>query len=107
MDIQTINKPLNSFLREVRKKVCVDRVIVYGSYPNGSATTGSDIDVAVVSDDFGKISRSNRLRILDQAARFIRPEIVAVGLTEDELEKAPEGTIIGQIKTTGMQWSPA
>src|SRR3990170_1433462 len=34
--------------------ISVDRVILYGSYARGGARTDSDIDIAVVSKDFGK-----------------------------------------------------
>lgn len=49
--IRTIKK----FVRALRQEgISVERVILYGSYAKGKARADSDIDVAVVSEDFGK-----------------------------------------------------
>ncbi|MCC6545301.1 MAG: nucleotidyltransferase domain-containing protein [Nitrospirae bacterium] len=49
--IRTIKK----FIRALKHEgISVDRVILYGSYAKGKARTDSDIDIAVVSKDFGK-----------------------------------------------------
>lgn len=49
--IRTIKK----FVRALRQEgISVERVILYGSYAKGKARADSDIDVAVVSKDFGK-----------------------------------------------------
>jgi len=49
--IRTIKK----FIRALKHEgISVDKVILYGSYAKGKARTDSDIDVAVVSKDFGK-----------------------------------------------------
>src|SRR3990172_2095115 len=49
--IRTIKK----FIRALKHEgISVNRVILYGSYAKGKARTDSDIDVAVVSKDFGK-----------------------------------------------------
>ena len=49
--IRVIKKFVNALKRE---GITIDRVILYGSYAKGNARFDSDIDVAVISKDFGK-----------------------------------------------------
>lgn len=52
--IQVI-KTIKKFIRALEHEgISVERVILYGSYAKGKARADSDIDVAVVSKDFGK-----------------------------------------------------
>lgn len=48
-------KTIKKFMRALKHEgISVERVILYGSYAKGKARADSDIDVAVVSKDFGK-----------------------------------------------------
>jgi predicted nucleotidyltransferase len=73
-----------------RKGISVNRIILFGSYSKGTATQDSDVDVAIISDDFtGKT-------IFERAALTKEPEILTikkylipldiVTLTPEELE---------------------
>ncbi len=48
---QIILKFLNAI---ISKGIHIEKVILYGSYASGKAHEDSDIDLAVVSSDFGK-----------------------------------------------------
>ncbi|MDP4011460.1 MAG: nucleotidyltransferase domain-containing protein [Candidatus Roizmanbacteria bacterium] len=48
MDTQKIKKPLNTFVKIATKVVSVDKIILYGSFARGDASTWSDIDVVVI-----------------------------------------------------------
>jgi len=55
MDKRKAVKLINTFARELKKRgISVDHIILYGSYASGRVRPDSDIDVAVVSRDFGK-----------------------------------------------------
>ncbi len=46
---------INKFVKELRRrKIKVAKVILYGSRASGKAHEYSDIDVAIISPDFGK-----------------------------------------------------
>jgi predicted nucleotidyltransferase len=46
---------IGDFVKAVKKEgIRVDKVILYGSYAHGRERKDSDIDVAIVSRDFGK-----------------------------------------------------
>ena len=56
---RTINKDvldsINKFIKEIKKKYNVTTIILFGSYAKGTENENSDIDIAVVSDDFDDI----------------------------------------------------
>ncbi len=56
---RTINKDIidsiNKFKVEIEKRYNVTAIILFGSYAKGTANEDSDIDIAVVSDDFEDI----------------------------------------------------
>src|SRR4030065_561538 len=55
MDKYQIIRTIKKLIRPLKHEgISVDRVILYGSYAKGKARTDSDIDIAVISKDFGK-----------------------------------------------------
>ena len=55
MDKSQVVKIITKFVRALKDAgISVDRIILYGSYAKGAARLDSDIDIAVVSKDFGK-----------------------------------------------------
>ena len=104
MDINQVRDQLTDFLTKVSQTIPVDEMIVFGSYARGTATQASDVDVIIISDDFKGIRSDKRFKILDTAARFIRPEIVAAGFTREELDKARQFSIVGQARHAGVRF---
>jgi predicted nucleotidyltransferase len=84
----------------------VSRFVLFGSCALGKATETSDIDVAVVSENFKDINLLKRLELIGQAlakARIFEP-IEALGYTEEEFASKGQGTFIGdEIKSKGIQ----
>jgi len=55
MDKSQVLKIIKAFVKALKDAgISVDRVILYGSHAKGVARLDSDIDIAVVSKDFGK-----------------------------------------------------
>ena len=56
---RTINKDIensiNKFIEEIKKQYNVTAIILFGSYAKGTENEDSDIDIAVISDDFEDI----------------------------------------------------
>lgn len=66
----TINDSLQRFLELLRRRLPqIEAVYLYGSQARGTATTWSDIDVAVVSSAFGPDLFKDRLMLLRLAAQ--------------------------------------
>ncbi len=56
---KTINKDvlniINKFISEIKKQYNVTTIILFGSYAKGTENENSDIDIAIISDDFDDI----------------------------------------------------
>jgi len=56
---KTINKEIvssiNKFIEEIKKHYNIAAVILFGSYAKGTENEDSDIDIAIISDDFEDI----------------------------------------------------
>lgn len=50
-----VNESLERYIEKVKKYYDVKCVILFGSYAKGTNTKDSDIDIAIVSDDFEDI----------------------------------------------------
>lgn len=93
-----------NYVKELQKKIPVQKVILFGSYAYGRPTKGSDIDIAVVSDNFKKMDDIKRIMFLSDYARRIKSvvDVDPIGFTEDELEKADYFEIGGEIVEKGI-----
>ena len=52
---QEIMDSVNKFIEEFKKRYNVTAIILFGSYAKGTENEDSDIDIAVISDDFEDI----------------------------------------------------
>jgi len=87
-----------------RTGVRVKRIILYGSCALGLSGEDSDIDLVVISDDFGKMDLWERLTLLGQAAAILKKPIEALGYTEGEFISEGEGSFIGdEVKSKGVE----
>lgn len=102
-----ITKTLEKFKSALQAQgIKVSRIILFGSCASAKAKEGSDIDVAVVSENFKDMNLLKRLELIGLAlakARITEP-IEALGYTEEELASKGEGTFLGdEIKLKGVQ----
>ena len=63
----------------------VERVYLFGSYKDGTAREGSDIDLVIISRDWDRYDYLERLRLLGVAAARILEPVEAQGFTPEEL----------------------
>ncbi len=75
------------------KGIRIHKLVLYGSYAQGKATEGSDIDVLVISDDFLGKSYWERIEILSDAIYEVFEPIEAVALTNEEWEKGERAVV--------------
>ena len=104
-DIKTADKSI------IQKYICnleslgisIQKVIVFGSYANGTFTKDSDIDIAVISNEFEKMRLWDKAKYLGRAARGIPYPIEAIGVSPSEFEKSRQGTLIDEVKRNGIE----
>jgi len=86
--------------------VRVERVILFGSHTAGTARPDSDIDVAVVSPDFGR-DRFEESKVLFQTAWRIDPRIEPVPIASGALERDTWQPLLHEITTKGLVLYPS
>ncbi len=90
---------LRELLRE--KSIHFDGAILFGSRAKGNHRPDSDIDLAIVSRDFGK-SRFHESSLLNVLAYQCIPYCDAVPVAlEDYLDPCPDSPILFEIKKNG------
>jgi len=85
-----------------RKGIRVERVLLFGSYASGKDCANSDLDVAIVSPDFGK-DRFEEGKMLFQIAWRIDPRIEPIPISSESYEKDTWIPLIYEIKQKGIE----
>ncbi|MFH1829293.1 MAG: nucleotidyltransferase domain-containing protein, partial [Pseudomonadota bacterium] len=67
----------------LKKRIHVQRVILFGSYARGNPRPWSDIDLAIISPDFHGGTEQDHL-LLAEIARRITPQIEAIPYLPDD-----------------------
>ena len=98
VDIQHI---IGQFVSELQKHIRVQKVILYGSYAHGNQGEWSDIDLAIISDDFKRMKQVKRAELLALAHMNSDAAIEPIGYTLEEYKNASHLTFLGEIKRTG------
>ncbi len=102
-----ITKTLKGFKSALEAEgIKVNRIILFGSYAKRRPRRESDIDVAIISENFKGMNLLRRLETIGLAlakARIMEP-IEAIGYTEEEFASKGEGTFIGEeVKSKGVE----
>jgi predicted nucleotidyltransferase len=97
--IKVLNKKkmlIERFLQRVKKEINVERVILFGSTVQGKQRRWSDIDLAIISDDFKRVNNFERLVMLGKLAWYAdATEIEALGYSKDEYKNATKLDFLG------------
>jgi uncharacterized protein len=94
---------IKEFVKAVKRKgITIDRVILYGSYAKGNVRPDSDIDVAVISKDFGK-DRVEEGMVLFRIAGKIDPRLEPVPFSTKMYEDDTWIPLIHEIREKGEE----
>lgn len=88
--------------RLLEKGVNFQRIILFGSYAANTETRNSDIDVAVVSEDFGKDRFEERV-LLSKIAYYVDARIEPHPVSLKDFTEESWQTIIHEIKLKGTE----
>ncbi len=106
-----MDKELSQIIEDVRfaletEELHITKIILFGSYAKGTADEQSDIDIAVVSDDFKGMNLLERLEFIGIAlakAKIMEPVEVRA-YTEEEFAAKGAGSFVGdEIKAKGVE----
>jgi predicted nucleotidyltransferase len=84
------------------KGIRVEKAVLYGSYASGNVHTGSDLDLAIISPDFGK-NRFEEGKMLLQIAWRIDPRLEPIPISSESYEKDTWVPLIYEIKEKGIE----
>ncbi len=90
----------------VEKGITVEKIILYGSYAKGKARPDSDIDIAVVSRDFGK-DRTEEGMLLFRIAGEIDARLEPVPISLESYKNDTWVPLIYEIRTKGIELKAA
>lgn len=102
-----IIEQVKKFVKELkREKIKIAKVILYGSRVSGKAHKDSDIDVAIVSPDFGKDRFREGVRLFEIATK-VDARIEPVPISVKSYEKDTWIPLIYEIRTKGVELKAA
>jgi predicted nucleotidyltransferase len=99
-DKNLIQGKIEQFIEQVNQHVTVDKVILYGSWVNGTPTEYSDIDLAVFSPDFGK-HKLKELQLLSRLAWEVDVAIEAIPYSTEQFLSDDPTKFVYKIIQTG------
>jgi len=103
MDKKQALKIIRKYVRRLRQEgILVDRVILYGSFAAGRERRDSDIDVAIVSRDFGK-DRVEEGIVLYRIAGKVDARLEPIPISVEAYEKDTWIPLIYEIKAKGQE----
>jgi predicted nucleotidyltransferase len=95
-------KEVKRFINRVKKEIKIDKVILFGSFAEKRQSEWSDIDLAIISDDFKKMNHFERMVYLGKLAWWADAvSVEALGYTLDEYKNATKLDFLDEIKRTG------
>ena len=80
----------------------VEKAVLYGSYASGNVHAGSDLDLAIVSPDFGK-DRFEEGKMLLRIAWRVDPRIEPVPISSESYENDTWIPLIYEIRQKGIE----
>lgn len=92
---------LSDYINKLKKNIRVEKVILFGSYAKGEALKTSDVDLAIVSEDFAKMNFFERLELLSKTWNYdIGADIL--GYTPEEFKDLSNKiSFVSEIVKTG------
>ncbi|MDF1592030.1 MAG: nucleotidyltransferase domain-containing protein [Desulfobacterales bacterium] len=83
--------------------VPVETVYLFGSQVRQNITMGSDVDIAVISPLFEKMSLWDKAGFLGKAAWDIPFPMDVLGFAPSQVRNAEPGTLLGHILKSGIE----
>jgi len=100
---QEVREIISRLVEAVAERgVHVDKAILYGSYATGNENADSDLDVAVISSDFGK-DRYKEGTMLMKLAWRIDPRLHPVPLSAESFAQDTWIPLVHEIRAHGVE----
>ncbi|MSQ27703.1 MAG: nucleotidyltransferase domain-containing protein [Dehalococcoidia bacterium] len=96
---------ISDFVEQLRKRIDLDAVILFGSYASGTPGEWSDIDLAVISPDFEGLPIWCRQEIIGKLSVHRFPNLSPIGYPSSEYyDPGPHSFLREIIRTGRVVW---
>lgn len=103
MGKRQIEKIVRKFIKALKQEgIFVDRAILYGSYAKGNPRPDSDIDVAIISKDFGKDRLAEGMQLFRVAGK-VDSRLEPVPISIQAFKKDTWVPLIYEIRENGIE----
>ena len=99
------NTPLDQIARELAgflsQYIHVDKLILFGSHSYGQPREDSDIDIAVISEDFERMSVLEKIDLFARTSVAVDSRVELVGFPKKKYMNPDPCSLLGMIKQKG------
>jgi predicted nucleotidyltransferase len=99
--LSEIKQLIRQFIPRLQPEVRVEKVVLFGSYVNGKPNAWSDVDIAIISNDFRKFNFWEQAHFLTQRQWREFSLLEVHPYTLNDYRRASHLTFLGEIKRTG------
>lgn len=92
---------IGEFVRLLEAAICVEAIVLFGSYATGREHEWSDIDVAVISPDFEGVPMWKRQEIIALASLDRDRRLAPIGYPSSEYHDPGRHSFLREIMRTG------
>jgi len=106
MDRKQIETVIRIYLKDLGKKIKIEKAILFGSAARGKIRKDSDIDLLVLSSSFANLPDDQRFDLLYTARKNEVTQTAPMdifGLTPEEYHQAGVLSVTAEIKETGKE----
>jgi uncharacterized protein len=100
---EKVKKAIKEYIRVVRSDVSVERVVLYGSYAQGIARKDSDIDIAIISKEFGKNPHQEGKFLFRKLWEVDNSGISPIGYSPKEFSTQIPSPLLSEIRKHGKE----
>lgn len=88
-------------IEHLSRKIRVQQAILFGSHARGDADEWSDVDLAVISPDFARMTHATLMDLLVEIALAVDPAVEVRPYTPKDLKEARPSNFLGHILAEG------
>jgi predicted nucleotidyltransferase len=106
VDIETVNRAIESYVADVKKVMRIDKAYLYGSYAKGNYHEYSDVDICFFSADFeGQRTVDVLTRLIGLTRRYNDVDIEPRAFPTSEIEA--DNPFVREVIRTGREITAA
>ena len=92
---------ITDFAGKLEKGICIEAIVLFGSYARGTAHDESDIDLAVISPDFEGLPINKRQEIIADLTVHRFPNLSPIGYPSSAYRNPGPHSFLREIIRTG------